>query len=97
MICIRKSYRFSCIGQPINLPKRIDMPTPLFVILLVLFVGSAGVIIINLTGDPGIDYWDLDGGNSPPASRLDFLRTKPVFYSSGVVLIGSFIIYLLLR
>ncbi|OLL31872.1 hypothetical protein BTH42_09565 [Burkholderia sp. SRS-W-2-2016] len=73
------------------------MPTSLFVILLVLFVGSAGVIVINLTGDPGIDYWDLDGENAPPASGLDRLRTRPMFYSSGVVLVGSFIAYLLLR
>lgn len=74
-----------------------DMPMPIFVTLLVLFVGSAGLIVINLTGDPGIDYWDLDGENKPPASRLDALRNRFVFYSAGAVLIGTFIAYLLLR
>ncbi len=73
------------------------MSTPIFVVLFVLFVSAAVLIIINLTGDPGIDYWDLDGGNEPPASKLDLLRNKPVFYGAGVVLIGTFIAYLLLR
>jgi fucose permease len=73
------------------------MPTPIFLLLLVLFVGAAGIIVINLTGDPGIDYWDLDGDSKPSSSRLDALRTKPVFYSAGAVLIGAFIAYLMLR
>jgi hypothetical protein len=73
------------------------MPTPTFVILLVLFALAAGLIIVNLTGEPGIDYWDLDGENAPPPSKLDVLRNKPVFYSAGAVLIGTFIAYLLLR
>ncbi|PMS37550.1 hypothetical protein B0G57_110109 [Trinickia symbiotica] len=73
------------------------MSTPMFVVLFVLFVCAAFVIIINLTGDPGIDYWDLDGENEPPASKLDALRTKPVFYGAGAVLIGTFITYLLVR
>lgn len=73
------------------------MSTPIFVVLFVLFVGAAAVIIINLTGDPGIDYWDLDGENKPPVSKLDVLRNKPVFYGAGAVLIGTFIAYLLVR
>jgi hypothetical protein len=27
------------------------MPTPIFLLLLVLFVSAAGIVIINLTGD----------------------------------------------
>lgn len=73
------------------------MSTPIFLLLLVLFVVAGGVIILNLTGDPGIDYWDLDGEKKPPASRLDVLRNKPVFYSAGAVLIGTFIVYLVFR
>lgn len=73
------------------------MSTPIFVVLIVLFVGAAALIIINLTGDPGIDYWDLDGENKPPGSKLDVLRNKPVFYGAGAVLIGTFIAYLLVR
>ncbi|MBN3846416.1 hypothetical protein G3N58_06160 [Paraburkholderia sp. Ac-20342] len=73
------------------------MSPPVFLLLLVLIVGSAGIIIVNLTGDPGIDYWDLDGENEPPVSRLDVLRKKPVLYGAGVVLIGAFIAYLMLR
>lgn len=73
------------------------MPTPIFLLLLVLFVGAAGIVIINLTGDPGIDYWDLDGEKKPPVSRLDVLRSKPIFYGAGAVLIGTFIAYLMLR
>ena len=69
----------------------------IFIVLFVLFVGAAVLIIINLTGDPGIDYWDLDGENKPPASKLDVLRNKPVFYGAGIVLISTFIAYLLLR
>jgi hypothetical protein len=74
-----------------------EMSTPIFVVLLVLFVSAAVLIIVNLTGDPGIDYWDLDGENSPSVSKLDVLRNKPVFYGAGTVLIGTFIAYLLLR
>ncbi len=73
------------------------MSTPIFVVLFVLFVSAAGLIIINLTGDPGIDYWDLDGENKPPVPKLDVLRNKPVFYGAGAVLIGTFITYLLMR
>jgi hypothetical protein len=73
------------------------MATSLFLILLIAFVGSAAVIIINLTGDPGIDYWDLDGTNKPCGSKLDALRTKPMFFGAGAVLIASFIAYLVLR
>lgn len=73
------------------------MPTPIFIILFVLFVSAAVLTVINLTGDPGIDYWDLDGENKPPASKLDVLRNKPAFYGAGVVLIGTFIAYLLVR
>ncbi|PRX31379.1 hypothetical protein B0G75_105161 [Paraburkholderia sp. BL18I3N2] len=73
------------------------MPTPLFVTLLVLFVGSAGLIVINLTGDPGVDYWDLDGEKKSSPSKLDVLRNRIVFYSSGAVLVGTFIVYLMLR
>ncbi|RDU99090.1 hypothetical protein DWV00_11880 [Trinickia dinghuensis] len=69
----------------------------MFIILFVLFVSAAVLIIINLTGDPGIDYWDLDGENKPPVSKLDALRNLPVFYGAGVVLIGTFITYLLVR
>jgi hypothetical protein len=68
-----------------------------FVILLVLFVGSAGLIVVNVTGDSGIDYWDFDGESKPPVSTLDVLRNKLVFYSAGFVLIGTFIAYLFLR
>lgn len=73
------------------------MSTPIFVALLVLFVCAALLIIVNLTGDPGIDYWDLDGENEPPASKLDVLRNKAVFYGAGAVLIGTFLAYLVLR
>lgn len=73
------------------------MSTPIFVVLFVLFVGATGLMIINLTGDPGIDYWDLDGENKPSVSKLDVLRNKPAFYGAGVVLVGTFIAYLLLR
>ncbi|CAG9204584.1 conserved hypothetical protein [Burkholderia vietnamiensis] len=73
------------------------MSTPIFVVLFGLFVCAALLIIINLTGDPGIDYWDLDGENEPPTSKLDVLRNKPVFYSAGAVLIATFVTYLLLR
>lgn len=73
------------------------MSTPIFVALFMLFVCAALLIIVNLTGDPGIDYWDLDGENEPPASKLDVLRNKPVFYGAGAVLIGTFLAYLVLR
>jgi hypothetical protein len=73
------------------------MSTPVFVVLFVLFVSAALLIVINVTGDPGVDYWDLDGENEPPASKLDVLRTTPVFYGAGAVLIGTFITYLLMR
>lgn len=73
------------------------MSTSMFIVLLVLFVSATVLIIINLTGDPGIDYWDLDGENKPPVSKLDVLRNKPVFYGAGAVLISTFIAYLLLR
>jgi len=72
------------------------MSTSMFVILSVLLVGAAGLIIVNLTGDPGTDYWDLDGENEHPSSVLDNLRSKTVFYGAGVVLIGLFILYLFL-
>ncbi|CAN7144610.1 hypothetical protein LJR230_000010 [Trinickia sp. LjRoot230] len=73
------------------------MSTSIFIVLFVLFICAALLIIINLTGDPGIDYWDLDGESEPPASKLDALRNKPVFYGAGAVLIGTFIVYLLVR
>lgn len=73
------------------------MSTPVFVILLALFVVAAVLILINLTGDPGIDYWDLDGESAPQPSKLDVLRNKPVFYSAGAVLIGTFLAFLFLR
>ena len=73
------------------------MSTSMFIVLLVLFVSATVLIIINLTGDPGIDYWDLDGENKTPVSKLDVLRNKPVFYGAGAVLISTFIAYLLLR
>jgi hypothetical protein len=73
------------------------MPTSIAIVLFMLFVSAAAVIVINLTGDPGIDYWDLDGKNKPPASKLDVLRNKGVFYGAGAVLIGSVFAYLLLR
>lgn len=73
------------------------MSTPIFVVLFVLFVSATVLIIVNLTGDPGIDYWDLDGENAPSLSKLDVLRNKTVFYGAGVVLIGAFVAYLLLR
>ena len=73
------------------------MSTSIFIVLFVLFVSAAVLIIINLTGDPGIDYWDLDGENEPPVSKLDVLRNKRVFYGAGAVLISAFIAYLLLR
>lgn len=73
------------------------MSTTTFVILSVLFVVSAGLIIVNLTGDPGIDYWDLDGEETPQRSKLDALRNKPVLYSAGAVLIGTFFAYQFLR
>lgn len=73
------------------------MPTSIAIVLFMLFVSAAAVIVVNLTGDPGIDYWDLDGENNPHASKLDVLRNKTVFYCAGTLLIGSFIAYLLLR
>lgn len=73
------------------------MPTSIAIVLFVLFVSAAAVIVVNLTGDPGIDYWDLDGENKPPASKLDVLRNKAVLYGAGAVLIGSVFAYLLLR
>ena len=73
------------------------MSTPVFVVLFVLFVSSALLIMINLAGDPGIDYWDLDGENKPPESALDILRNKPIFYGAAAVLMGTFIAYLSLR
>ncbi|AJY05121.1 hypothetical protein [Burkholderia vietnamiensis] len=69
------------------------MSMPIFVVLLGLFVCSALLIIVNLTGDPGIDYWDLDGENEPPTSKLDVLRNWPVFCGAGVVLIATFVTY----
>lgn len=62
-----------------------------------LFVVAAGIVIIYLTGDPGIDYWDLDGEKKLPVSRLDVVRSKLFFYSAQAVLTGIFIAYLLLR
>lgn len=73
------------------------MTTPTFLLLLVVFIVAAGIILSNLMGDPGIDYWDLDGEKKPPVSRLDAVRSKPVFYVAGVALIGTFIAYLVLR
>lgn len=73
------------------------MSTSIFIVLFALFVSAAVLIIINLTGDPGIDHWDLDGENKPPVSKLDVLQNKPVFYGAGAVLISTFIVYLLLR
>lgn len=73
------------------------MSTPIFVILLVLFVSAAIVILINITEDPGFDPWDLDGDSVPPPSKLDALRSWPVFYGAGAVLIGTFFVYLYMR
>jgi len=73
------------------------MSTPVFVVLFVLFIAAALLIVINLAGDRGIDYWDLDGENNPPESALDILRNKPVFYGAGAVLVGTFIAYLAVR
>lgn len=73
------------------------MSTSIFIVLFALFVSAAVLIVINLTGDPGIDYWDLDGENKPPVPKLDVLRNKLVFYGAGAVLISTFIAYLLLR
>ena len=73
------------------------MSTPIFVVLFVLFVSATVLIIVNLTGDPGIDYWDLDGENEPPTSNLSVFRNKSMFYGAGAVLIGTFVAYLLLR
>jgi hypothetical protein len=70
------------------------MPTSIFLILLVLVVCSAAVLIVGLMGNRGIDYWDLDGSNEPPESRLDFLRKPAVFYSAAVILVASAIVYL---
>lgn len=69
----------------------------LLVVIAVLFIAAAILIVINVIGDPGIDYWDLDGENSQPRSRIDFLRNKPVFYGSGVVLVASFLAYILTK
>jgi hypothetical protein len=69
----------------------------MFVVLFMLFVCAALLVLINLTGDTGIDYWDLDGENRPPASKLDVLRNGRMFYGAGAVLIGTFIAYLVAR
>lgn len=73
------------------------MSTLVSVILLVLFVAAAVVVFINLTGDPGIDYWDLDGSNTPEPSKLDVFRNYPVFFNAVAVLLGTVVAYRLLR
>jgi hypothetical protein len=73
------------------------MSAPVFIVLFVLFVSAGLVIVINLAGDPGIDYWDLDGDNKPPESELDMLRSKPALYGAAAVLLGTFIAYLSVR
>ena len=52
------------------------MSTTTFVILLALFASAAGVIIVDVTGDSGIDYWDrpLSGHfRKQKASRFSLL------------------------
>lgn len=70
------------------------MSSPILGVLFVLFICAALLLLINLTGDPGIDYWDLDGENEPSASKLDVLRNKPTIYGATAVLVGTFIAYL---
>lgn len=66
------------------------MATVMYLLLPVLFIVAACILFINVTADPGFDPWDLDGeGEPPPPSKLDFLRTEPVIYTAGAVMIGS--------
>ncbi len=69
----------------------------IFLVIFIVFAISAVIILINVMGEPGVDYWDLDGSNEPPVSKLDFLRTKAWLYGSAVALVASAISYFVLR
>lgn len=73
------------------------MSTPIFLVIFIAFVISAVILLINVTGEPGVDYWDIDGSNEPLISKLDFLRTKTWLYGSAVVLVASAVSYFVLR
>jgi hypothetical protein len=73
------------------------MSTPIFLVIFIAFVISAVILLINLMEEPGVDYWDLDGSNEPPLSKLDCLRTKTWLYGSAVVLVASAVSYFILR
>ena len=67
------------------------MSTPIFVFLVLTMLGSGVVLAVNLAGNGRAlyDYWSLDNDDDTPTSRLDILRSAPVFYVSGVLLVGS--------
>jgi hypothetical protein len=73
------------------------MSTPIFLVIFIAFVISAVILLINIMGEPGVDYWELDSSNEPPISKLDFLRMKTWLYGSAVVLVASAISYFFLR
>ncbi|NYH15494.1 hypothetical protein GGD41_002722 [Paraburkholderia bryophila] len=71
------------------------MTTPLLILLLVLFVGSGGVMLFSLfPRDRGINFSDLDNEGVLPADRSDVLRKPAVFYTATAILVCSAGVYL---
>ncbi|WP_321943919.1 hypothetical protein [Paraburkholderia tropica] len=69
------------------------------VALIVLFFLAAIVLLINLTSmrGQGIEPWDQEGENPVRSSRLDFLRTMPVFYAACAVILACGLTFILSR
>ncbi|WP_321906139.1 hypothetical protein [Paraburkholderia tropica] len=69
------------------------------VALIALFFLAAIVLLINLTSmrGQGIEPSDEDGENPVRPSRLDFLRTIPVFYGACAVILACGLAFILSR
>jgi hypothetical protein len=74
------------------------MSTPIFLLILIAFVASGAVLLINLFGNERVpNYFELDDEGITTPDRLDALRTPLVFYGAGALLLTSLTAYMLLR
>jgi hypothetical protein len=74
------------------------MNTPIFLFILVAFVASGAVLLINLFGTGRVpNYFELGDEDTAAPDRLDALRIPLAFYGAGAVLLTSFAAYMLLR
>nr|WKF56002.1 hypothetical protein HUO10_000446 [Paraburkholderia busanensis] len=66
------------------------MTAALLIVLLVLFVGAGGVMLVSLVSkDRGINFYDLDNEDTATPGKWDVLRKPAVFYTATAVLLGS--------